>query len=62
MAAVLMPERERSVTPLAMPVRRVRPSSRQLSGLTEACLTLTWLTCGECTEKLTRAAAGRHLG
>src|SRR5215467_12708782 len=35
MAAALMPERERSVTPLAMPMSRVRPSSWQLSGLTD---------------------------
>jgi hypothetical protein len=32
MGAALMPERERSVTPLAMSVRRVRPISWQVSG------------------------------
>jgi hypothetical protein len=35
MGAALMPERERSITPLAMPVRRVRPTSWQVSGPTD---------------------------
>jgi hypothetical protein len=35
MSAALMPERERSVTPLAMPVRRVRPTSWQVSAPTD---------------------------
>jgi len=35
MGAALMPERERSITPLAMPARRVRPTSWQVSGPTD---------------------------
>ena len=47
-----MPERERSVTPLAMPVRQAaaHTSAGQRPGRWLA-LGLAWLTCGECAEK-----------